>query len=242
MNLLNELKKTALTNAQKIIQEQEFILLSVKENLSMEEGKDLEMLKHFGTHKILTDAKQTKKLNLSFINGEYLSEKDIKTVCNKYALKCLPTYYYQNRVPMSALNDMRKFEKDRSVYLRSEELSSNLFIIAPKNQFALTDRPKDPVLLYKESPEVYRIISSWGNDFNFLQRIKGWICYYQKLLLSLVFVFGTFELLKYSVNYIQSFFSFLFVIVSAFLIVLTVHNLSVFFSDEYSSSYKEPYK
>lgn len=183
MNLLKELKATAKANGGKIAQEQDDLLQSVKDNLEISDKADMDMLKHFGVSSIIETAKADSGRQNRFISGEWLSEDDIKNVCDKYALRCLTTINYKNQVPMKALNDMRKFETDRKITLRGDEMPdpkkkgwvypANLFIIAPRNHFTLTSRPKkDPVLLFK-GEYAYEIVSTWGNDFSFLQRIKG---------------------------------------------------------------------
>lgn len=57
---------------------------------------------------------------------------------------------------------------------------NKLMIIAPSSHFNSVDRPKkDPVLVYRtsgswhSSDASYKIVSTWGNDFTFMRRIKG---------------------------------------------------------------------
>lgn len=169
MNLLKELQKTAKENAEKLNKQQDILLDAVKENIQNENNRYLEMLRHFGTGHIVSAALNTKRINERVIAGGFLSESDIKTVCDKYALKCLPASTYKNEVPLKALNDLRIFSIGKPV-------EDRLFMIAPGSHFKKTERPKvDPVLVYCHSIKegMYEIVSSWGNDFNIIQRVKG---------------------------------------------------------------------
>lgn len=186
MNLVQELQTKAKANGKKLVNIEDQLLDQVKENLEMADERNREMLKHFGTSRILETAKSKKATAKKVMAGEWLRESDIKRICNDYALMCLPTSCYKNEVPLRALNDIEKFVKDKQKVKRLFELdgklygsndsgSSNFYAIAPRHHFKFTQRPKnDPVLLFKNEEGHYEIITTWGDDFTFMQRVKGY--------------------------------------------------------------------
>lgn len=165
MNIVKELHNTARKNYELRLKEADAALDSVKANLDMQDKADRKLLQYFGTDDIVFTQTVKKKTVTELMNDNFVTELDIKKICLKYHLRFLPTSLYKKEVPLSALNDLRKFKEQNEI----EEFSDSLFIIAPASHFKLGKRPvKDPVLLYKvPSGDGYAIISKWGNDFTF---------------------------------------------------------------------------
>jgi len=183
MNLVKQLQETAKRNYDNQLREANAALESVKDNLKMEGDWDNEMLKYFGTKDVIFE--QSEKINQvnHFIKGEFITHDDIKDVCLSYNLRFLSTRFYKKEVPLSALNDLRKFKEERKI--TNFEMEENLKIIAPSNHFKLGERPKaDPVLLYKDK-DVYRVVSKWGSDFSNLRRVSGFFNSNPNILLFL---------------------------------------------------------
>lgn len=167
MNLVKELHATARKNYESQLKEADAVLDSVKANLIMEDGKDSDMLKYFGTAEVAKS--QTKKIKEAnkFIKNEWVTLPDIKKVCLKYHLRFLPATLYKKEIPLTALNDLRVYKEKHN--LTDCQLEKGLCIIAPPSHFVLGERPvEDPILLYGNGTE-YAILSKWGNDFTFLR-------------------------------------------------------------------------
>lgn len=187
MNLVKELHKTAAKNYSGQLKEAEQVLESVKANLQMESQKDAEMLQYFGTLKSVPQSQQKITSVKGFLAEELVSLKDIRKVCLDYHLRFLSAESYKKEIPLSVLNDLRKFKDEN---LLSESLlknTNNLMIIAPASHFVLGDRPKkDPVLLWRKGDH-YKVISTWGNDFNALRKFEGFV-YRSPVLLTFALI------------------------------------------------------
>jgi hypothetical protein len=172
MNIVKKLHSIASANYQNEIGDAQRNLDSVKANLQMEDDKDKDMLKFFGTKEVIVaQTERSTNAKARFAEG-VVSEDDIKTVCYHYALRFLPATFYKKEIPLQALNDLRKFKNENK--LSDDQLHLGLNIIAPASHFTLGKRPKkDPILLYKSGYESYKVVSTWGNDFNFFRRMWG---------------------------------------------------------------------
>jgi hypothetical protein len=196
MNIVKELHLIAKKNSETELNETETILNSVKENLSIEDKKDADMLSFFGTGEIVNTHLEKKTFFEKKLKSEHVNEEDIKKICCNYNLRFLKAGFYKKQIPISVLNDLRKFQEINKI--SKWTLQDNLMIIAPKSHFNLGSRPiSDPVLLYRVGSyfnKEYKIISTWGNDFNFTRRISGFLAtntfsaiFIVSLILSLIF-------------------------------------------------------
>lgn len=186
MNLVKKLHQTAKENHESQLREAEQVLDSVKANLKVEDEKDSEMLKYFGTKKVIVEHTQIAVSIKKKIDGEFITREDVKKICIQYGLRCLNSNYYKKEIPTSALNDLRRFKEENNIGEYS--MNNNLFVIAPKDHFSLGKRPQnDPVLLYNDNG-IYRVISKWGSDFGFTRRIRG-VFMESPMLASLVITF-----------------------------------------------------
>lgn len=54
--------------------------------------------------------------------------------------------------------------------------ADNLFVIAPAKHFvSLVDPKADPVILFREATDKYKVITQFGDDFSFMRRVKGFV-------------------------------------------------------------------
>lgn len=174
MNLVKELHKVAEKNYLSKKKEMGDILDSVNASLQEENDKDTELLRYFGTKKVIEQAKTSKRSLEVIKNKGMLLEEDIEKVANNYALRFLPASQYKKEIPLKVLNDLRNFTEENPV--GRYNLQDKLFIMAPHTHFTLGPKPsKDPVLFYKPDPleGQYQIVSQWGSDFTFLRRLFG---------------------------------------------------------------------
>lgn len=240
MNLVTELHKTAKHNYEIKIRDAQGILDSVKANLEMEDEKDVDMLKYFGTLKVIPYQKEKIEISTKIIEEGYLTQKDIKSICLTYHLRFLSSSLYKKEIPLVVLNDLRIFIERNGITL--SPLSDRLMIIAPADHFTLGKRPKaDPVLLYRYDYDYYKIISKWGNDFTPLRAIKGAISQHpnKSFFFSLVFMVNaiiTFFVIENNANPMFYFLNLVLVIV---LMVMITSDEKITSSEDY---WNKPYK
>lgn len=144
--------------------ENESALSEVKDLLQAEGTEDTSMLKYFGTSETLSKVKSKASELKSFEPNTQVTFEDVRTVCKRYALKCLPASQYQKSLPLSVLHNLRKFEAELPEHLQGNRRrfaydevptgklnKERLLVIAPKNHFKVNGTfkiQKDPVLLY----------------------------------------------------------------------------------------------
>lgn len=180
MNVYEDLKKIAESNAQDIIDEANQIL-------AQQDAKDQSMLKYFGTGSIQNEIKEKHAKASDLLKEGYVTQEDIKSVCIKYNLRFLKASLYKKPIPQKVLNDLRKYTEEHN--LGDYNLRSNLYIIAPISHFhSVKKEDKDPLLMYvKERTNAgdiskVELVSSWGNDFTALRLIGAWFVKHFKLI------------------------------------------------------------
>lgn len=104
----------------------------------------------------------------------------IKSLCEKYRLRFLPTPYYKGSIDKETASKISQFEiaYDQKCggwipakYSRDLYLNGNTFIVAPSSSFELQEKPKDPLLFFMINDEFYYLIHKWGNDLSVFRRI-----------------------------------------------------------------------
>lgn len=72
--------------------------------------------------------------------------------------------------------EQKKIERAReeAKELERKNRIPNTFIVAPAENFALQERPKDPLFFYEINDEYFYLIHKWGNDLNVFRRIAAW--------------------------------------------------------------------
>lgn len=91
----------------------------------------------------------------------------IYKVCKKYDLKCLSLSDYKKLIPIENLQEIIKYKEKLKHY------NTNLVIIAPAEDFrnvSMSVKKVDPVVIDLRSDQ---IVTTWGNDFTFFRRIRG---------------------------------------------------------------------
>ncbi|MFD0861485.1 hypothetical protein ACFQ1M_04650 [Sungkyunkwania multivorans] len=87
----------------------------------------------------------------------------IKKICIDYRLRFLDTKYFKANIPRTAIEKIKKLEKDHDTQLKGFK------IIAPSKLFKLND-PDDPLLFAPIGNGYYYLIHKWGNDLHPLRR------------------------------------------------------------------------
>ena len=185
VDLLKELKDNAKESALSA----ENALSEVKALLDAHEQEDRTMLEYAGLDSKIKAADDIKGELLErkiFINkyGEIITASQINDICLKYNLKCLPISKYKGNIGPLVAKDIKNFITMHGLEgdARAGNFKRKLFIMAPKELFQYENRPKDPILLYcpnssygevRNEKEYFTVVSKWGEDFTFTQRIKG---------------------------------------------------------------------
>ncbi len=95
------------------------------------------------------------------------SHKEIKEICIKYRLRCLPTHYYKGTIDNQTIIEKEKFE---NVFGQKLD-NGQFFIVAPESSFSLQKRPKDPLLFYRLDINTFYLIHKWGTDLSWFRKI-----------------------------------------------------------------------
>ena len=91
----------------------------------------------------------------------------IKKVSIDYRLRFLDIKYFKNKLPIEALKQIKKLEKEHKTKL------SEFKIMAPSVLFRL-ERKDDPLLFVPLGNEYYYLIHKWGNDLHPFRKALMW--------------------------------------------------------------------
>lgn len=181
LDILKE-KKEKDFNGDHIVKQAEVLLLD-------SHNQDNVVLETLGLdHQI----KYTKKLEIDYRRGKIAEEtynkksysgSDIKTLCNDYDLKMLPTSYYNGEIPSDLARIVSEFCESNNISMRPD----CFYILAPTEMFRTVKhvpRNLDPILFYKEpnstssrvekahKDDSFVNIHYWGNDFSPLRKFR----------------------------------------------------------------------
>ena len=91
----------------------------------------------------------------------------IKKVCIDYRLRFLDIKYFKNKLPIKALNKIKKLEKNHKTKL------SEFKIMAPSVLFRL-EKKDDPLLFVPIGNDYYFLVHKWGNDLHPFRKALMW--------------------------------------------------------------------
>ena len=91
----------------------------------------------------------------------------IKKVSIDYRLRFLDIKYFKNKLPIEALKQIKKLEKEHKTKL------SEFKIMAPSVLFRL-EKKDDPLLFVPLGNEYYYLIYKWGNDLHPFRKALMW--------------------------------------------------------------------
>ena len=91
----------------------------------------------------------------------------IKKVSIDYRLRFLDIKYFKNKLPIEALKEIKKLEKEHKTKL------SEFKIMAPSVLFRL-EKKDDPLLFVPLGNEYYYLIHKWGNDLHPFRKALMW--------------------------------------------------------------------
>lgn len=172
------IKENALTS------EQETFLNFAKSVFESSERTDQDLLSRCGFHGLVTDSATAINTNKEYLFGRkqfgnrLFTEEQIKIVALKYNLKFLPTNKYKGSIPTNLALVIRDFFE-----LTKRTPDTDFYILAPKTSFKLQERPKDPLLFYKDKYGFYVLVHKWGNDLSVFNRVVGIWKIYHKIIM-----------------------------------------------------------
>jgi len=185
MDIVKDLKEVRKT-AKKIDKADESTKLvdDVKLLLESNSSKELSLLKtlRLDTHIIKAQNKIGKNIELERFENEYgdiFTKSDIKEIALDYNLRFLPIEYYKGNICSELPSVILRFCEKNKISTTDNYLHSSFHIMAPKENFKLLEKPKDPLLFYKvgviDGEDIYTLVYKWGDDFTPLRLINGFI-------------------------------------------------------------------
>lgn len=156
-------------------------IVTAKELLVMREYEKLgsipnskEVLERLGMassiHKaenIVKKRKDTSDQLAKFNSERVFHISQIKSICNKYYLRFLPSSLYNGSVDADLANKVLTFEVAYGLDLKN----THYYIMAPASSFKLEAKPKDPLFFYHIADGYYYLVHKWGNDLSMYRRL-----------------------------------------------------------------------
>lgn len=184
VNLEKELINANKKRIAKELSQSEKLLQSASEALSDSVQNDKIILESYGMREALKNVDSAKLKNeeirkiAKINNNRIFSEDDIKKIAVAYGLRFLPSNQYIGSFPADLPQKLREAEKD----IKNNGLhitiaySIRSYILAPKENFKLQEKPKDPLMFIKLSNGLYYLAHKWGDDLN----IGRWLVNFPK--------------------------------------------------------------
>lgn len=91
----------------------------------------------------------------------------IKKLCVDYRLRFLPSRYFKSSLPVEALQEIKRLEKEHKTQLQGFK------IMAPSKHFKL-ENADDPILFAPIGNDYYYLIHKWGKDLHPLRKLVMW--------------------------------------------------------------------
>jgi hypothetical protein len=111
---------------------------------------------------------QALKKRKQFLQEAY-SEKQVRKLCIKYRLRCLPVNVFKGAIDSQVPAKKRYFEGAFNQALQEQVDQTNYRIVAPSELFKVAYGDLDPLLLYRFSHHgstYYKLVHQWGGELN----------------------------------------------------------------------------
>lgn len=201
------LEKELLRQNKKIATPQELLLIKEYDKLGADVVDSPSMKSVFGEHAAARGASvKTKMTGLlrqtaKFDQQRVFHTSQIESLCKKYYLRFLPSHCFNGSIDPLLPSKINQFELAYNVKCNGGGgYNGNTFIAAPKESFALEQRPKDPLLFYRINNEYFYLIHKWGNDLSILRRAKAILSTataFNLLFITPIFLSGVWLIAKY---------------------------------------------
>lgn len=171
INLQKELAKQSKTS-----KESKKIQLEIDQYLKLiQQGVSEESLNKVGfghtfrmRGKIVEDRRLLLERLSTLPKDRVFHKTQIKSLCEKYSLRFLPTYRYKGEFPEDL--DVAIYQAEQNV---GKLYESGCYVAAPKSSFELEEKPKDPLLFFSLGDDYYYLIHKWGKDLSIFRRLVG---------------------------------------------------------------------
>lgn len=161
--------------------QEDLILKEANQILENSQQEDLSILAKIGLGKNISEAQKiNNKRSIESQFDEVYDIKAIEKLAINYRLRFLPSDLYSGTIDPLLATKVKEFinkhNVDTSVPRQRYSWvdSSKFFILAPASSFALQERPKDPIMLYKINNEKYAFVHKWGNDFTWYRKLVSY--------------------------------------------------------------------
>jgi hypothetical protein len=161
------------------------------------------------------------------------SEEQIRNICIKYRLRCLPMNLFKGPVDELVPQKKQEFEQDFKEAMQEEANQEEYRILAPGEMFRLTIADKDPLLLYKfesKGAYYYKLVHQWGGDLSKWRAVINYPLRSVKHLIGCCLLFWFLLLMAVTANIGISATSTL-TLTSFLLTALTIFSVSMFRTD-----------
>lgn len=203
-----DIEQKLIETKEKELQLNEPLYLQAKQILEQAETEDRQTLERAGFD-LSNLEKVSKKTNRDFENLEakrvfHLDE--IREIALNYDLRFLPSKHYKGFLPvelpqkikefesLSAIRDKEDVQYERwlnsAMFTRRPSRLGEYFVLAPKSEFKLQEKPKDPLMFGYIGNDYYYLIHKWGNDLSITNRVSGFLKQYGYLIGFLASMFG----------------------------------------------------
>lgn len=106
--------------------------------------------------------------NIDLLDKDRIYHVDtIRSICIDYRLRFLDTKYFKNHIPIEALSEIKKLEKNHDITLKGFK------IVAPSKMFKL-ENADDPLLFAPIGNGYFYLIHKWGNDLSPFRKAWAW--------------------------------------------------------------------
>lgn len=146
----------------------ELAIREVNNLLKKAQQNDVDILDRLGmTHNItVANREKTRIEQLSkYDSTRVFHEDEIGKICNRYALRFLPSNVYKGTIDPLMPSKVAEFEKLYGTH--------SYKICAPASAFKLEEKPKDPLLFASIGNDYYYLVHKWGNDLSINRIIVG---------------------------------------------------------------------
>ena len=113
--------------------------------------------------------------------GTVYTESEIKEICHDFYLRFLQVRHFNGNISKELPSVILKFCKDKKITTTDSYLHEAFYIVAPKESFSLSEKPKDPLLFYRvtdrydDGENKYVLVHQWGKEFTHARRLTGLI-------------------------------------------------------------------
>lgn len=193
VKVIDELSRKRDVSVEEIKKAEDGLTVEAKQLLLGASIAERQVLANAGLDDNIKKHEDAKGVNLERerFEGTYgekvFTEDEVRDICQKYALKLLPSKFYKGGIDPVLGAKIVEFFKKNNIDSGNYEAANNLYIMAPPSAFRLAKKVDpfriqlDPVLFYRigrrNDTPMYVPVHQWGNDFTVFRRLVGAVKY-----------------------------------------------------------------